>query len=284
MISRVRTFLRHLSYRVYYCKPVVTIARRTGLNYRLRGLYFCFIRWTSAPEEEIHIRLNCIQTRFRVSSLYPGGIFALETLGDERLLLSRLLQIVKSGDIFYDVGAGIGLYTIFLAKRVGNRGRVIAFEPDTERFEMLKLNLQVNDCNNVSVFQTALGRRSSVAHLEEGKPVEHRKNENSEIDRKSIPVVQGDDFVVQTGLPIPSALKIDVEGFEGEVLAGLERVLKDQRCKFLVCEMHPWRLPRETDESTIMAMVRDAGFMHIETLRKSKDNFHIFCTKTDSER
>ena len=284
MLSRLRTLVRHLSYRVYYWKPVVSVARMTGLNYRLRGLYFRLIRWTSLPEGEIYLRLNDIQARFRVSSLYPGGIFAIETLGDERPLLSKLLQVVKSGDIFYDVGAGLGLYTVFLARRVGDRGHVVAFEPDTQRLAMLKFNLQLNDCTNVSVFQTALGRRTSVVSLEEGRTVECRENNDRGISGQYIRVVRGDDFVVQTGLPIPNALKIDVDGFEGEVLAGLQRVLKDQRCKFLVCEVHlPW-LPPQTDEATIMAMIREAGFVHIEIRRKGRYYFNAFCTKTDPER
>lgn len=227
----------------------------------------------------MHISLNDIEARFHVTSDYPGGVFAIETMGDERPILSKLLNLVNKGNVVYDVGAGLGLYTILLSKRVGDGGRVVAFEPDRQRFKMLEFNISLNECKNVSLFQTALGRRNSIAHLKAGKPDELSDNEISEMNDDSIQVVHGDAFVDQANLPIPDAVKIDVEGFEEEVLAGLKGVLKEKRCKYLLCEIHPTRLPRTTDESTIMAMIHYMGFVPIQTRRKSKANFHAFFVK-----
>jgi len=50
---------------------------------------------------------------------------------DETILLGQLLNILKQGDVAYDIGANIGIHTIFMAKKVGCSGHVYAFEPET---------------------------------------------------------------------------------------------------------------------------------------------------------
>jgi len=283
IISRLCTFIRHLSYRLYYWKPIVTMFRFLGISNKYGALYFRFIKWTSLREKEICISFDNIKARFNVCANYPGGLFAIETLGDESSVLSRLLKSVKKGDTIFDVGAGLGMYTVLLSNLLDNTGLVVAFEPDKDRFDMLKSNVGLNKCQNVSCFQLALGTENSTAYLTNGHPSIQESNDLNNANNDVIQVVHGDSFVVKENLPIPAIVKIDVEGYEGEVLTGLKNILKDKSCKYILVEIHPTMLPPNTDEHTIKEQIRSFGFVLTVIRKKSRANLHVFGEKVETQ-
>ena len=278
-MSRFFTFIRRLSYMIYYWKPVVTLFRLTGISVKFGKLYFQFIRLTSLKEKEACVSINGINARFNVSSNYPGGLFAIETFGDERPLIQKLLKSVKKGNVFFDVGAGPGMYTVLSSKQLRNTGLVVAFEPDKKRFEMLRSNITLNDCQNVSIFNLAIGTENGNAYLTNGHPSTLENKDLNNPNNDVIQVVHGDSFVVKESLPIPSIVKIDVEGYEGEVLTGLKKILEDKLCKCILVEIHPSMLPPNTDEHAIKSQIRSFGFVLTEIRNKSRANLHVFGEK-----
>ena len=79
----------------------------------------------------------------------------------EREFLNRFL---RPGDVFVDVGANIGLFTLIAAERVGPGGKVLAFEPTAKTFGRLVDNVQLNKLSNVECFKLALS--DSQGHLQ----------------------------------------------------------------------------------------------------------------------
>jgi FkbM family methyltransferase len=190
----------------------------------------------------------------------------------EKRALEAMLAFLNPGDTAYDVGANLGLYSVTLAKRVGEQGKVISFEPRRGTFEMLKANIDLNDLKNVRCFQKALGEQTAklpiytfpeepwCSSLMEGQ----EKVLGGTPGVEFVEVEVGDSFRKAHDLPIPRAIKIDVEGFEYAVMRGLGETLGDPRCQFVGCEMHPHLLPPGITPQHVMDLLRSYGFNRIE--------------------
>jgi len=132
---------------------------------------------------------------------------------------------------------------------VGEDGQVVAFEPEPLSRERLQQNVEANGLTNVRILPLALGRKRGtfklaveaaftagshqVVPFDSGATVSGRRLVDVE-------VVTGDELRRSSvaPLPMPDALKIDVEGAELDVLTGLEATLRDSRCRTLLCEVH----------------------------------------------
>ena len=154
----------------------------------------------------------------------------------ERTQRSVLSRIVQPGDTVVDIGANLGFYTCLLARRVGETGRVIAVEPTPSMFELLTNNVAINRLNrNVSCHQVALSDRNGVASLHtfsEGNEVYNSLTASkSWIDQPSEGTIQVgtttlDALAKDISSDAPCFLKVDVEGFQHQVLQGGSRLLE----------------------------------------------------------
>ena len=148
-----------------------------------------------------------------------------------------IVEAVRPGDVVWDVGANVGLYTTRLSQLVGGSGRVIAFEPSPACFA--KLQRATAACANVSLLQSALSDRAGEASLSiTDDPTTGSLFAASAAQTVRVPVAVGDELIAQGSAPVPAVLKIDVEGFEEEVLRGLSTTLQDARCRAVLCEVH----------------------------------------------
>src|ERR1700757_2532255 len=79
--------------------------------------------------------------------------------------LAYLERVLSPGRVFVDAGANFGIYTLFASKIVGEAGRVISFEPSTRVFPVLRRNITLNGCKNVSAVPIALTDKTGRARL-----------------------------------------------------------------------------------------------------------------------
>lgn len=146
---------------------------------------------------------------------------------DQFHFLDRFLQ---SGMVCIDVGANIGAYTLFISKRVGNRGKVFAFEPEKISYQKLCQNIKVNKLDNVIHEQLAVGNCNGfveiVTNPDSAKTYTRFIDENNITDQGLCPCTTLDDYLSGHNLRSISYLKIDVEGFEYLVLKGSKETLK----------------------------------------------------------
>ena len=100
----------------------------------------------------------------------------------ERNESQELVEILRAGDTFIDVGADFGWYTVIGAKAVGPIGRVIAFEPVPENLDYLKRNVAVNRCDNVKVEALALSNKGGklTFHLSQDNLGDHSMVESQD--------------------------------------------------------------------------------------------------------
>jgi len=182
--------------------------------------------------------------RFRMWLNWQGNLaFALGLYEPEAMQSVR--RIVQAGDCCMDVGANIGYYTISMAKWVGSRGLVIAFEPFPANFETLEKNVQLNGLQNTILVPTALSNRNdsfcliySVNDQFSATPSFSGYAVDGDQDSIQVRSCRLDDYVAGLGRA-PAFIKIDVEGAELSVLEGARNTLASVRPALLV-EIHGW--------------------------------------------
>jgi len=143
--------------------------------------------------------------------------------GYETHEIELLCSLVRPGDHVLDVGANIGLFTLFLSRAVGPTGRVVAVEPDPDNVALLKENAKANRCDNVTVVPCALGTEEGVVNLYQ---VDENRGNLSLADvgdtgrAVNVTMRRGADVLAELNTR-PRVVKIDVEGAEPMVVRGL---------------------------------------------------------------
>ncbi len=148
--------------------------------------------------------------------------------------LQRLIrEYVRAGDSVYDIGANMGYVSLSLAKRVGPRGRVVAFEPVPQSVDLLRSNIADNRLGNVQVFDAAASDRAGETIIRVAKNLAtaslywHKHDQSAR--ELVIRTVAIDELVDAGKIPRPKFVKIDVEGAEALVLQGMRRTLAAAR-------------------------------------------------------
>lgn len=175
-----------------------------------------------------------------------------------------LVGLCRPGDVAVDVGAMIGYYTLILAKNVGPGGRVFAFEPDPRNFELLSENVAMNDYQHVTLRQAVVGDRSGRTELfpaSEEMRGDNRAYPTPGRDPVPVDMVALDD-VVDGPVDI---VKIDVQGFEVQVLDGMEDLIgRSKQLTMLVEYAPPWLVDAGTDPGDLLRRLRGLGFALFE--------------------
>lgn len=177
-----------------------------------------------------HILQTLHGLKLKINPSVDSGVelSVFETGTYEKGILTFLKRNLNSGDCFVDVGANIGLMTLVASQCVGNSGKVISYEAHPETVKILEFNLNLNSISNVEVCNYALGSTncSSIIydnwHINRGGASLIVKTENSAA--YSVEIRRLDDSRDST--IHPKIIKIDVEGFELEVLKGAEETIK----------------------------------------------------------
>ena len=143
---------------------------------------------------------------------------------------SLLLSLLQPGDVFVDVGANIGYFSVLAASVVGGSGEVFAFEPDPDNFSLLCANAEMNDLGDrINAVEAGLSDVQGVGNLflSEDNLGDHQIYSADE-SRASLPIVlhHGARYLAERVQRI-DVLKVDTQGSEFHVMAGLMPLLHD---------------------------------------------------------
>lgn len=143
---------------------------------------------------------------------------------EEQHDLEVLRGLLKPGQSFVDCGANIGIWSLVAASAVGLKGQVYAFEPNPDTVQKLKRNILLQELENIHVTQAAVGKECGSVNFicEDSHNISHIAPAKS-IESIQVPTVNLDTIL--NGKSI-SGCKIDVEGYELDVLKGAENLLK----------------------------------------------------------
>ena len=201
--------------------------------------------------------------------------------------LARVLRtFLQSGGCFLDVGAHLGLWSLFAATRVGSTGRVVALEPSAA-YDLLTANAaRYPQITPLKVGAGATVRRatffgqgtsSSGSFVQEVTAINQRYQSEVPITPLSVPIVTLDGLVAAHHLQT-SLVKVDVEGFEGQVLDGATRLLASGvPC---VIEIHPAQLMLSGDTSAaVQARLRGHGYTVNVLNRNPNEIYTVLATR-----
>lgn len=170
---------------------------------------------------------------------------------------SLLLRFLRPGDVFVDVGANIGYFSVLAASVVGAQGAVFAFEPDPNNYRLLRANAELNGFDdNINAVEVALSNTGGEGQLflSEDNLGDHQVYVGDE-DRKSVSIEfhRGSDYLM-TRLDQLDLLKIDTQGSEFQVIEGLMPLLLSLENKpRIIIELTPHSL-RQAGASGRMLM------------------------------
>ena len=264
-----------------YNPRLLKLVRFLRLSGTLRKHYY---KVTSASANVSRLNVGGVSARFYAYT--PAELRSVEEPCYlwEQDFLNALTSTLRPGDVFYDVGANVGLYAISMAKIVGAGGQVVAFEPETRACARLRENIALNGPVNIRIVRKALGEENAGGRLFLGGPschslLAHNGDQEQQSASEAVEIVQGDALARAEALPIPRAVKIDVEGFEYSVLRGLEQTLANPACKLLCCEIHPTFLPADVTPEMIVAFVKSVGFSRVATEHPRTAQIHMIARK-----
>ena len=141
----------------------------------------------------------------------------------ERLLthIARITDDLAPGDTFVDLGANVGVFSLYAAKAVGPQGCVLAIEPSPTMLQRLRFNLAANGFNNVRIAPVAVGAARGQATFHtlpdaHGSASLHRMPGSS--PHMTVPVETLVSLLSAQGIERIDAMKVDIEGYEDRAL------------------------------------------------------------------
>lgn len=170
---------------------------------------------------------------------------------------------LKPGQTFLDIGAQVGYFSVLASELVGDKGKIIAFEPAKDNHDLLVENLSRNGCTNVKVSLLALSDKSGEATLNRstdagGHSLEKPETPNGKTEQ--VQVERLDDVLdIQKKMKDEMVwIKIDVEGAERQVLEGMSDILKRDKPLTLIFE--DWL---EKDTGITEWLTKEYGFREV---------------------
>jgi FkbM family methyltransferase len=162
-----------------------------------------------------------------------------------------VVGLLRPGDTFVDVGASVGFFALLAARVIGPDGAVVAFEPSTAQADSLRTNVALNDFTNVDVAEMALSDRAGIAFLDAPGTATATLVAAAGPGAAAVETITLDAYRRQRPHVAPAVVKVDVEGHEEAVLAGMRETLRTVR-PALVVELH--------DSRGFVDLLTDAGY------------------------
>jgi len=174
-----------------------------------------------------------------------------ETFYTEEPETVKWLDSIKDSDYLWDVGANVGLYSIYAAKQAGCR--VLSFEPEAQNFATLIENIMMNGLQAlVEPSPLPINREFSLGRLyvhdltkggaynqfDSDPGAGHIPKSSELVPFSQVQIgVSIDELVERFGFEIPTHIKIDVDGIEPDIIAGAEKTLTHPTCRHLLIEV-----------------------------------------------
>lgn len=216
---------------------------------KLASFFFGFI-----PEGGFKNKLRCFtynlnSNRFKVK--FEQGIFKVVFPDMTLLFKENPYKLVldqehyfeyykpKKGDVIVDAGAYIGTVAIYLAKIIGESGKVICFEPDPKTYQKLLDNIKLNNVSNIVCVNKGLwSEKGKLSFDDKGEMGSTFLLNEGSNDFPKIEVVNMLEEIKTYGVNKVDFIKMDIEGSEIEVLFGVKSWLKENRPQLAIASYH----------------------------------------------
>ena len=209
---------------------------------------------------------------------------------------SNLYSAIKSGDTVLDIGSNVGEVLMNISKIVGNKGMVHGFEPDFENYKRLSKNLSLNEFENIKVNNIGLSYENGFGTSEINNIRNKGMNSISQVmeddkNEHSFEILTLDNYINKTNISSLDFIKIDVEGYEFNVLKGAESALKKYKPTLFI-ELDDNNLKKTNHTaSELVSLLEDYNYsiknVNTNTVVSSENNFEnchfdIICIHSES--
>jgi FkbM family methyltransferase len=233
---------------------------------------------TRAPRFHEIVKQGWRSARLPLPRMLMGNLVWIDSrlLGAEVTephVLHWIRASLSPGDTFFDVGAHQGWMALLAAKRVGQHGKVVAFEPSPPLVEILQYHQRVNRSPQMEIVAKAvsdvsatgipfrlIGDGNSYLNALAGTAQSAWDTRTSTIEIETVTL---DDFWRRTGWT-PTVIKIDVEGAELLVLSGAEELLRAFH-PILIVAVHPTWMPQGQTAEELFALLQGHGYRIVES-------------------
>lgn len=170
-------------------------------------------------------------------------------------------------DILLDVGANVGMYSIFAA--VTRKAHIYAFEPESQNYALLNQNIYINNCHeNVTAYCLAISDKIcfSKLYLSQfdlgtschtfGEEIDFNLAKTKSIFSQGAISISLDKLIESNAIPIPDHIKIDVDGLEHKIISGAHNLLSHQKVKSVLVEINS----QLNEHNDALNMLKQHGF------------------------
>jgi len=180
--------------------------------------------------------------------------------------LDRIEPLLSKDDIVFDVGANMGIVANWFAQRCKH---IHAFEPHPGNIATIKSQQELRNIDNITLHNIALGRTHSKMQLHVKQFHGHHSlgdvDNSPTIDKIEVDVNTIDEVAKNLGIKAINFLKIDVEGFESDVLHGAENLLKNKKIEYILFELQDSILQSiNRTSSEVFEIIFNAGYQIID--------------------
>lgn len=217
----------------------------------------------------LRIRRRVVETpegRFFVDPASNFGFALLSKNEYEPELTHTVKSLLQAGDVFFDLGANEGYFSVVAAQRVGATGTVLCVEPQSRLQPVIFRNLSENHAPHVRVFQVAVSDTDGFAELSlppdinTGHGALFRKTRYRN-PTEIVPQITLTGFLDRLAFDEIDLMKIDIEGFEYEAILGSKEIFERGKVKHIALELHPSLLKRRgKNGQEILDFLRDCRY------------------------
>ena len=215
--------------------------------------------------------------KWQISSRLWRGPLVYEWINDSRLIVSNgmtgatgniyvglmeyedmsfLLHYLQEDDLFFDIGANVGVYTV-LASKI-KKARTVSIEPLPRTYERLSDNIAINRLNNVVSKNIGLSHEQSKLYFTTDMDTMNGVATLIDSSTKEIDVDTLDNLYIEYGAP--KVIKIDVEGYETNVLKGGKKLLENENLEVIILELNGNGRKYGFDDDSIHNSLNQLGF------------------------
>jgi len=202
-----------------------------------------------------HKKWSRILPSFYCAYNLPTGGKVYIDITESRMMLARIFGnfepdkhraldfFLKKGDAYIDIGANKGDFAIHAALKVSDKGKVLAFEPEPQNCAWIRKSIKKSGMNNITLVEGAIGAEEGLLNLFIGERSGWHSlvtsDDNIKKDSMPVKVYQLDKYLENNPIENLKAIKIDVEGFEKEVLIGAQKTLSGINDLVIFIDIHP---------------------------------------------
>ena len=180
-------------------------------------------------------------------------------------------EVIKPGDTILDIGANIGYYALLESRLTGPSGKVYAIEPVSNNYHILLKNIKLNSIKNIKTFKLAIGserKKGEIYVADKGNISSFiYKKEANLINKEEVQIMTVDDFAFEHRIS-PDFIRMDVEGYEKEIIQGMPKTLLRKPKLFI--EVHP-HLMDKNELERMFSTIKKSGYSNAIVIKERNE-------------